>query len=428
MAMLVGAHEVDITPSVGTLLCGSLDPRPAQGIDDPLLIKAIVIESAGSFVAYVILDVAMLGREIGDEAVRMASERTGIPTDSIVWSCTHTHTSPYTNDWFPHGGDDPVNHEWLDALPEKFAECVACANDSRAEARLSRTRAYQCDLGHNRRVRYKDGREINTWLLEKGEDDVQAIGLAGPTDPEIGILAFDNDAGDLLAVMFHYTLHANTNFGPNFSGDYPAVVADRIREYFGPDVCTLFLPGACGDINKGGNLSYEDVGNALADQIIPKLEARVPFEGSVSVSSQKADLVVPCRDLAADEEDRIRKSQWGAQSEEYFRKNQAIMRERGITEANTVIQAWRIGEVGFVSLPGEPFVGLGMELKQKSPFPWTYMVELGGDYVGYLVTQQAWEGGGYESLTSTVAPISVEGVEMMMKAGHEMLGSLMASK
>lgn len=427
MAMLVGSHEIDITPPVGTLLCGSLDPRPAQGTDDPLLIRAIVIESGDSTIVYAIFDVAALGRDIGDEGVRLASERTGIPSDSIVWSCTHTHTAPYTNDWFPHGDSDPVDHEWLSSLPEKFAECVACAHEKKVPATVSRMRAYQCDLGHNRRVRYKDGREINTWLLDKGEDDIQAISLAGPTDPEIGILGFDNEDGSLLAVMFHYTLHANTNFGPNFSGDYPAIVAERVRERFGADVSTLFMPGACGDINKGGNRSYKDVGNALADQIIPKLEDRKPqsLDVPVSLGVRKRDLVVPYRDLTVDEEDRIRKSQWGDQSEGYFRKNQAIMRERGITEANTIIQAWRIGDVGFVSLPGEPFVGLGMELKQKSPFPWTYMVELGGDYVGYLVTKQAWDAGGYESLTSTVAPISVEGVEMMMKAGQEMLSSLM---
>lgn len=425
MSLLVGVSEVDITPPVGTFMCGSLAPRRAVGIEDPLLAKAIVLQVGDARIAYVILDLAVLKRDVGDAAVALASEQTGIPPEHIVWATSHTHTGPYTDDLFPHGGEDPVNREWLASLPAKFAECVIRADQTKVPARMTRQRGYLNNFSHNRRLRFKDGREINTWLLNGGEDEVQSVGSAGPIDPEIGILAFDDEAGNLLAVLFNYCLHTNTNFGMSFSADYPGVVASRIRERFGPNVSTLFMPGPCGDLNTAGG-RYREVGDALAGVIIKKLNGREPSQEVPELGAMKREIVVPYRDLKVPQEDRIRASQWTPESQDYFRRNLEFMREQGVTEVRTILQAWRIGEIGFASLPGELFIEWGLAIKQDSPFPWTYPVELGADYVGYLVTQQAWEAGGYESLISTVAPVDVRGVEMMKDSACEMLESLYA--
>ncbi len=59
-----------------------------------------------------------------------------------------------------------------------------------------------------------------------------------------------------------------------------------------------------------------------------------------------------------------------------------------------------------------------------SPFPFTYVVELGGDYLGYLVTEDAWNQGGYESLIARSARPSVKGVQMMYEKAMEMLNNL----
>jgi hypothetical protein len=100
------------------------------------------------------------------------------------------------------------------------------------------------------------------------------------------------------------------------------------------------------------------------------------------------------------------------------------MREDGITEIKTLLQAWRIGDTGFVSLPGELFVEWGLKIKGESPFPWTFPVEMGGDYLGYLVTEQAWKAGGYESLIARSARPSWEGAEMMVNEALDMLNEL----
>ena len=239
--LAVGTAEVDITPPVGTPLAGSLKPRDSQGVSNPLFAKALVLESASTRLAYVALDVISLERGFGgDEAVRLASEATGIPEDHICYSCSHTHTGPYTRRRLM----EYVDQEWMAAFPRAFAEAVVRADRAKVPARISRCRAFEYRIQHNRRIRFRDGRHINTWLLGAHVNgDLQSVGSAAPVDPEVGVLAFDDLDGNLLAVLYHFTLHANSDFGPEFSADYPAVVADRVREAFGTQATCLFMPG-----------------------------------------------------------------------------------------------------------------------------------------------------------------------------------------
>jgi hypothetical protein len=420
--LLVGAAEVDITPPVGVSLAGSLEPRPSTGTDDPLTVKAVVLESRGVQIAYVLLDLIALSRQEGDRAVQLAAAATGIPAEHIVWAASHTHTGPYTM-FFLGADKKDVDDAWLERVPERVADAVAKAWESRRPAKLSRLRGYCNRVSHNRRLRFKDGREINTWLLHSGEAEVQCLGAAGPIDPELGMLCFDDAGGTPIAVLWHFTLHTNTNFGPRFSADYPAVVAARLGERFGSGVVSIFAPGACADINSPGP-RYREVGDCLADVMLTQLARREPRTGGIALGACKARVVVPYRDLTTDQEQRIRDSQWPPEAQESFRRELTLMRQEGVKEAESVVQAWRIGEVGFVSLPGELFVEWGLKIKAESPFPWTYPVELGGDYLGYLVTEQAWEAGGYESLLARSARPSVEGVARLVEAAQELLVQL----
>jgi hypothetical protein len=158
--------------------------------------------------------------------------------------------------------------------------------------------------------------------------------------------------------------------------------------------------------------------------MLMQLARREPRTGGISLGAYKARVVVSYRDLTIDQEQRIRDSQWPPEAQESFRREFALMRQEGVREAESVVQAWRIGDVGFASLPGELFVEWGLKIKAESPFPWTYPVELGGDYLGYLVTEQAWEAGGYESLLARSARPSVEGVARLVEAAQQLLVQL----
>ena len=417
----VGVAEVDITPPVGTLLAGSLKPRTSQGVANSLLAKAIVLESGGTRLACVTLDLISLDCGGGDEAVRLASEATGIPESHISYSCSHTHTGPYTR----HRTQKHVNTEWLAALPAKFSEAVAQADAAKAPARLSRCRTFENRIQHNRRVRFKDGRQVNTWLLRNHTNtELQALCSAGPVDPEVGMLAFDGPDGKLLAVLYHFTLHANSDFGPQLSADYPGVVSRHIGQAFGEQGMSLFLPGCCGDINPIHSRDHETTGSLLAESMIPAIEKRRPIDGPIPLAAKKRNIRVPLRDLELDQEERLEKCGWGGELDQYFRDGQAQLRAEGIDHVETIVQAFQIGDTGYMTLPGEVFVDWQVRIKEKSPFPWTFPIELSNDSLGYLITRDAWEGGGYEALTSAATFVDVAGVELMVDRGLEMLRQL----
>ena len=49
----VGFAEVDITPPLGLLMCGWLEPRKSVGTSDPLMAKTVVAQSGDNKVAVV---------------------------------------------------------------------------------------------------------------------------------------------------------------------------------------------------------------------------------------------------------------------------------------------------------------------------------------------------------------------------------------
>jgi len=419
--LLVGAAEIDITPPYGAKMAGALVPRPSAGAADPLFVKAIVLEGNGVRMVYAVFDLVALSRAFGERLTAATGAATGIPAANIVWSCTHTHSGPVSINLFPSDVPDPVDYAWQESLIDKFAACVAEADRKKAPMRASRVRGYQHGLSHNRRLRYKDGREINSWLLNQGEDDLQCTGAAGPIDPEIGMLAFDDEAGTLQAVLFNFALHNNARWDGKLSAEYTAVVAARLREAFGPQVITLFMPGACGDQNPV--VSYRQVGDGITDAMLPQLWKRTPLE-DVTLGIASRRITLPLRDPFMDQEERLRKSQWQADVQDFFRKTQADLQHAGRMQAETLLHAWHIGEVSFATFPGEAFVELGLQLKRESPFPWTYPVELCNDCLGYLVTPQAWKAGGYESLVSTAAIAAPEASGLIVDEDLKLLNEL----
>jgi hypothetical protein len=418
--IFIGVSEIEITPPIGTLLAGGIKPRVSIGIQDPLYVKALYIETEnGKKFVYAVMDILCLSREIGDKCVKLASEKINIPEENIVWTTTHTHTGPYT---IPLFGEDEkvINKEWLEKLPEKFALAVEKAYISRKKAKMKHVQAFCNNVSHNRRIVLKDKRAINTWNIEN--INIQTLGSEGPIDPEIGILFFESMEGNPICLMFHFSLHTNANFSQYFSSDYPGIVYMKMKEKFGSDFISLFIPGACANINP--IMGYKETGEILSEMMINKIEKEKDFIDRIELGSIKKEVVVPFKNFEEDQTERIEKSGWPDWVKEYFKREVEILREIGKKEAKIIIQAWCIGDIGFVSFPGELFVEWGIKVKEESPFLWTYPCELGGDYLGYLITKKAWENGGYEPLIARSSLSSWEGVEFMVKEGIKLLKKL----
>lgn len=414
----IGVAECEITPSFDrpVYLAGGLHPteRAANGVHDKLMVRSIALQSGENCLVYSLFDLCILTEDLLGVTVAELRAETGLPGESLVWSCSHSHSAPVTQGIYPSAMGDGFDTTWFADVLAQYKKSVHQALADRQPAAVTRLRGFAPGLVHNRRVRFKNGRDINTWLLNNVKD-VQSVGNAAVTDPEVGILAFDREDGTLAAVLYHFSLHANLRGGREISADYPGVVAAALKKKYGNHLIPLYMPGACGDINRVKDC--DSSGTELADVMIRELEKERSGKSRthVQLGMIRQRKRYPLRDLlSANEEKRLAASKWRPEHYEYFRASLAELRAAGKTEVETVLSCWHLNETAFVGVPGELFVEHGLRLKQESPFPWTWPVELCNDWQGYFITQAAWKAIGYEGLTASTGKITPEAVEQMM--------------
>jgi len=81
---------------------------------------------------------------------------------------------------------------------------------------------------------------------------------------------------------------------------------------------------------------------------------------------------------------------------------------RGDYHEDCEIQALRIGDGALVSGPFELFVEYQLDLKSRSPLPFTGYVGYANGYQGYVPTPRAFEEGGYEPTPSGWSKLAPE--------------------
>jgi hypothetical protein len=97
----------------------------------------------------------------------------------------------------------------------------------------------------------------------------------------------------------------------------------------------------------------------------------------------------------------------------------------GPDKTSVLLQALCIGDQAIVTMPFEVFVEIGLEIKKKSPFPRTFMIELANGAGGYLPTPRHHELGGYETWLGT-NNVQKDASDILTKHLLEMLQELRA--
>jgi len=422
----VGFGESDINPPHGLYMCGSLDPRKNEGTTDPLQSHALVAENNGRRIAIVGVDLIGLPKELADTIIAEAARRTGIPTHAIMISCSHTHSGPYTAENVY--SSDVIDGDYLSTLPDRIAASVEQAAGQVEPASMHIGRSLVHHGIHNRRVICPDGKVMNTWMPQALNDlDLipQVYGTAGPVDPELWVVRFDRLDGSTLGVFYNYSLHTNSKSGTTWSADYPCVVAEFMREEYGPEVISVYTPGACADINVTiGGERWREGATYFAEQAVDAARRAIPIKGAIAVSAIRRDITVPRRDPADHSSEAIGRLNWGGAGgrADVFDRQAALVASLP-EQWDVPVNAARIGPLAIASNPGELFVEHGLSIKRRSPFPYTVVAELTNDLAMYLPTEAAFRQEGYEAL---VGPnrIALEGVERIVDTAVELAEAL----
>jgi hypothetical protein len=265
-------------------------------------------------------------------------------------------------------------------------------------------------------------------------------------DPTVSVMRIDDDDGQAIATLVHYSCHPTTA-GPGnrlLSADYPGVTRRVVEAALG-GTC-LFLQGSAGDVGPiggftadlrihqrlGAILGYAAANVALQVNTRPKREVplgvqesghsllqyrhdhREPEDLSLAAEARLVDLPLRTtepreqleREAARLEDALYNARERGTDAAEVsaataMAKRAAMAAERArtlaaVAERPLEVQAFRIGPVGLVGVPLEPFCTIGKHVRSASPFPVTMFSGYSNGYRYYLPTPDESSRGGYE--------------------------------
>ena len=437
--LTAGLAVVDITPPVNYRMSGYFSERLSTGTSNPLRAKAIVIRQGEASGALVFCDIIGLSLDVSSRARRRASKKTGIPAENILIAATHSHTGPlyfgamrkHLHDLAvaKHGRDPYEKVDYSSELVKKIVRVISKANAKAEPVRLKAGIAEQQNLSFNRRFHMKNG----TVRFNPGVMNPDIVRVAGPIDPELGIVFFNKaDGGRPDAAIVNFTLHLDTVGGSKYAADYPFYIEQSLREAYGDDFVSLFGTGTCGDINhidvtKRERLKTDFIGKTLAQTVKAKASSLDNVaEPSLAVRSETVH--VPLQNFGPDKIAWARKSikKVGTSELSFLEQVEAYKvlacEMRPGETIGLEVQVFRLSsDVAVVGLPGEVFVDLGLAIKQASPFHTTLVIELCQDAPGYIPTKKAFAEGSYETVNSRIAP---GGGEVMAEAAIRLLKEL----
>ncbi len=449
-----GTAAVDISPTVTPF---QLRSGPSTYVHDPLHVRAIAFQNGEGRAVIALMDAIGVGRDMCDLAKAEVAAKTGWKPEEMLVAGTHTHSAPKGGDTSP--GRIAYEERRLRGLIAALTQAIQAMEpaqvgfDSDEEASEVRYRRWFQKPETMRRNPYGEFDKVQT---NGGRGD-SLIRPAGPIDPEVCVVDVRTSRGRALGLIANYALH--------YVGGIPKVIEENGREvgmasadYFGEfarimpyrvggsrppeNFVAMMTNGASGDIN---NLPFKLVRSPRAPfeqaQIVASKTADAAWRAVKKIETYDSNPVIATRQrevqltyrepTEADLEKALAMLELPRKERDAINSRASNVSQRTVEFANdepgrtegVLIQAIRIGDQAIVSMPFEVFVEIGLEIKEKSPFPHTFLVELANGGYGYLPTPQQHELGGYETwLTS--ARFKEDSSEVLTRNLLEMLDEL----
>ncbi|MFN7996796.1 MAG: neutral/alkaline non-lysosomal ceramidase N-terminal domain-containing protein [Bryobacteraceae bacterium] len=397
-----GYAKTDVTPQEPVNMAGyDLRGTPSDGIhgNDKLYVRAVVFDDGTQRLAIVEGDVIII-RDT-DEFRRRIAAATGIPFANILLGDVHNHAAPS-----PEAKTETKWEQEFDkALVATVKKAVASLQPVRIAAGQGRSR-----IGMNRRhVRPQDTDstitfdennasqsfgKFNTDNPQKIHEFAGVMRLGanpgGEIDDAVDVVRIDTIDGKPLAAMIHYACHGTSLGGRNskISGEWMGRMQEYLEKHV-PGVGSIYLQGGAGDINPrvvGGLDGYRDnvettwaLGEEIGREVVRVYRSLQPEPLNASLEVVSADIQLPraYRELL-----------------ENFR--------------NTVVPApttfVRMGDLMWVTFPGEMFHVIAQRVKQACPATHAFFMGYTNGYIGYFPEQKSFAEGGYEPAVSHLDP------------------------
>lgn len=426
----VGFATADITPQVGAAIPGSFGPRASTGVLDPLQVRACVADGSPETVAVVGVDAVSLRFDTVETARLGIESACGIPERNVTIAANHSHSGGPSNDVLGTDSDEA----YRDLVARRICEAVVTAHERRDAAQIAWASGECPGWSFNRRFRMSDG----TQATNPGKNNPDKVECAGPTDPEVGVLAFRSADGQLLGAIASFACHSTVLGGVRFSADYSGYWQKALHDAVGPDFTLVFVNGACGDVTQidhenpdvkeSGVEWAEKMASALTDTMVESI-ASAQFVSDASVRTAHSAARVCYRRptpqaLACARELMGSDAEWA--KEKWQARDLVLLAEQlgDATEVDCPVDVAAVGGAAIAAAPWQPFCEYGLEIKRASSFRPTLVAAFANGMLGYVPTPRAFEGGGYEPTLCRGSKLQPDAGDLIVAETVRLLGSL----
>jgi hypothetical protein len=369
-----GAARIEITPPEGAALrlAGySTRVKGFEKINDPLYVRAVVLDDGSKRAAIVTVDLLSISHPLWERVSGLIAAETAIPAGHILLTATHTHSAPSPT--------APGNAAYMETVVQKFVAAVREAQSRLQPARVG-AGAGRANINMNRRARTADG----GFMLGRNPD--------GPSDKTLAVVKIEAPDGTPIAIFMNYGVHGTVqgNQNLNVSGDLPGATSLYVERALGGKAVAQWTSGAAGDQNpiyrRAPN--YNEVlalGRILGDETLRVVAGMKMSDKGSLYASQK---VIQCpghkshRAHGPDGSDRY------------------TFEDAPPTEIR--LSLLKINYIALAGVSGEVLTMIGQRLKKESPLAHTIVVTHTNGASGYIPDDAAYADVSYEIGSSRV--------------------------
>ncbi len=369
-----GVSMADITPPAGFEMWGAAGRKGfAESTLDPLFVRALVLRHGSVSLALVTLDLGRtFGREQMDRVRRDVGRSAGIT--HLIFAASHTHTGPnILDDRYLTAG------RWEPEALRRITVAIEAAGRKLSPATIGVAKGASY-IGHNR----QDG--------PAGPLGVNITGVrTAPQDPIVTVVRIDGQNGEPIAILAHYAAHPVVlNHLTRYSADFPGAMSEFVRNEWNGKPVVFFLQGACGDINTHevavGERTVEARRSGIAlGRVVAQVSRQIhTTAGTDSLQIAEDEMSFPARWNLA----KLRSMNAPPTYYQWLVTGRPIGYPPDIVTA-PVVTVLINRSLAMITMPGEPYVDLQIDLRERLPEVETMLLGYANGYLGYLPTLRA---------------------------------------